>query len=92
MNMQALNNLIEVITEGDERVKPKLTEKEVSAIQWAKQRIEELEEVNKRLGSNWIKTLIFNIELLDENIPGWRESAKKELEQVQTLFTASLKK
>lgn len=91
-NMKALNDLIEVATVGDERIKPKLTEKEIRAIQWAKNRIEELEDVNKRLGSNWITTLMANIELMDEYIPGWRESAKKEIKQLHEVLTDSIKK
>lgn len=92
-NMKALNDLLEVIKNGDEDGnKPDLTEKEVEAVEWAKKRIAELEKVNQKLGQNWIKTLIAHFELMDEANPEWRVHLKDEITQLTNTIKEQVKR
>lgn len=92
-NMKALDDLLKVIKHGDEDGnRPDLTGKEVEAIKWAKERIVELEDVNKRLGQNWIKTLIAHFELMDEANPDWRIHLKDEIDQLTTAIRQQTKR
>ena len=48
--------------------------------------IGKLEQANRSLAEQWIKTLSLNIELMDTHYPMWRQNAQKEIEQLKELL------
>ncbi|MGM9927602.1 MAG: hypothetical protein ACI35P_06585 [Bacillus sp. (in: firmicutes)] len=58
----------------------------VEAVQRLERECQELRGVNQQLATNWVRTLITNMELMDEYIPAWRLKAGKEITELKELL------